>query len=147
MQDDIKDLYDALTADGVDFGSEKDFREDYKTPEAQKELYAALKADGVDFGTEQEFMEIFAPKQQTPTPQTPKPVAQQPKPAPQAAQPKPRKGMIETSIYGDRYKPKNYQEGYKPQPTAVPPSLMRPDEDTTKTRLVKGIEEGQNAFN
>lgn len=137
MQDNIKDLYNALTEDGYDFGSEDDFRKNISNVNNTKELYAALTEDGYDFGSEDDFLHNVMPK-----PQSSWTVGAKSTPS---KKPK-SNGMITQSIYGDQYTAKkNYQQGYEPQPQAVPASLYRPDEQQSK--LVQGLQAQQNAFN
>lgn len=142
MQDNLKDLYNSLTADGKVDGSEQEFREIFSNAENLKQLHGALTADGEDYGTEDEFVNMFLPSS-TPTQQVNEyaKTIQVPK---LKATPK-KQGLITRSIYGDKYK-KNQQEGYKPQPNAVPSSLYAP-ESNNKTVLMQNMDAQQNAFN
>lgn len=142
MQDNLKDLYNSLTADGKVDGSEQEFREIFSNAENLKQLHGALTADGEDYGTEDEFVNMFLPSS-TPTQQVNEyaKTIQVPK---QKATPK-KQGIITKSIYGDQYI-KNQQEGYKPQPKAVPSSLYAP-ESNNKTVLMQNLDAQQNAFN
>lgn len=141
MQDNLKDLYNSLTADGKVDGSEQEFREIFSNAENLKQLHGALTADGEDYGTEDEFVNMFLPSS-TPTQQVNEyaKTIQVPK---QKATPK-KQGIITKSIYGDQYI-KNQQEGYKPQPKAVPSSLYAP-ESNNKTVLMQNLDAQQNAF-